>query len=222
MGARITTIARAFGMSLLAAALVAGAAIVASAPAEASVIHWSLQNKTNQPIWLDMFAQIGSNTSTIHYPKEAPMKAGEGAIAEIQDNAFYLLYYWGKYCYLGGMWNLQRDSFSALHSSELWPSKTNPAVLVVKMQDRETALVKTGPCRPAAARDVEVDEFEIECDDIRPRIRQTNKLAAPTPANPFTTDARLWSCRGRQVLVDLIEGDSLDSCDLLDLLWRRR
>ena len=147
MGTRITTIARAFGISLLAGALVAAAAIVAPAPAQASTYDWTVANKTNQPIWFDMYAQQGSVTSQIVYAKEAPLKPGEtgkGTIA--YASGFYNLYVWGRYCYAGQTFNLQRKDYG-YQGYELVPLANDAlGVRVLGGRSADFPVTKTGPC----------------------------------------------------------------------------
>ncbi|MDT5143980.1 MAG: hypothetical protein QOE52_4975 [Mycobacterium sp.] len=73
MRATLTSLARSLMLSLVAAVLVAGAATVGSAPAQADPggildYQWSLENRTSRSIELQMFAEDGGAKSAINYP----------------------------------------------------------------------------------------------------------------------------------------------------------
>jgi hypothetical protein len=148
-------------LSLVAAALAAGAAIVTSAPAQAESYWWYLTNKTNQPIYGDMFAQQGSVQSAIGYAKSDPQKP-DGSTGAYQKGVseFNAPYYWGRYCYNGAWWNLNPKIDTTTEHFEARASTSDPATLVLWevsravghrgdggwFDVRSRALVKTDAC----------------------------------------------------------------------------
>jgi hypothetical protein len=150
---RITTIARAIGTTLAVTALVivgAAGAVATSAPAQAYSYDWFIKNDTGKTIWLDMYAQNGKYTSDVHYPADKPLKPGDSGGAHLDTQDFYYTYYWGRFCYAGGMWNLPRAYYETEAHLELWPSKNDPNVLIVNIPghstNKEVALIRTESC----------------------------------------------------------------------------
>lgn len=77
------------------------------------------------------------------------MKPGEQTTVRQAPQFGYNFYVWGRYCFAGQTFNLQRDTFINANRYELWPSQSNPAILVMKTpqkSSKELPMVVTQPC----------------------------------------------------------------------------
>jgi hypothetical protein len=97
-----------------------------------------------------MYGQSGSYTSQIIYPKEAPQQPGGYKRVSQKESFGANFYVWGRYCFAGQTYNLQRDQYGkGTIDYELWTSAKDPAVLVMRVPGRgslEFPMIKTGPC----------------------------------------------------------------------------
>jgi hypothetical protein len=141
MGAHVSCIVRIVGAPVVAVLLVTGAATVTSAPAPADPggtldYQWSVENRTSQPIALQMSADDGGLKSGISYSSDAPMMPGT-ITSTLQKNpgTFAQANFGGRFCYSGAWWTLPSGNYGSdnrpTHAFTLLPSQSDPAALRV-------------------------------------------------------------------------------------------